>query len=576
MAVILAEAGPGPGGAKGLPTLLVRIAGIPLLQRLLTSLASAGVHDILIVSGMESESLAGIERALDTNAMPKRITIGLVKPDRRIDIGDDLSLLRLARERLDGDLYLLRGDLVFDAPLLDDLNGEGTEAAAAVVSSGPGQKPIGAYLLRETFVRDWLIPFLAAPTPNRETSECGLVRLFDEAPRKPAAVDVSARRWCIVGDASDWMRADVLFSDPATALELINREFGRYQRSGAADHLVMTNVYFPTEAMRRDLRQELDALMTDYPSAQGTLARLMAVVTDQSPEHILVANGGSELIRAVCGDADRSVVVPVPTYNEYEATVPQAHLVRVPLEAPAFRLDVERLADAARQSDAGLVVVVSPNNPTGLTVPREQLEWLIEELEAQGNVRLLLDESFVDFCADPSAQSLATRIEERSAVAILKSLSMACGIPGLRLACLMTRDRQFLETVRGRLPVWNVNAVAEGFLRLLPRYRTDLARTCAQVRRECDELAARLGQIPGVLAYPSDACFCFVRLPDGVSAEAVALELFTTHRILVKSCGGKSLPRDYGYLRVKSRTPDENARFTQALADVLGTSQGQG
>ncbi len=569
MAVILADAGPGPAGANGPPALLLPIAGTSLLQRLLTSLARAGVQNVLIASAMAPESLARVERALDAAATPNGITVRLVASEGRVEIGDDLALLRLARERLAGDVYLLRGDLVFEAPLLSALQAQGTLAVAAVVPNGPGHRPIGAYLLRETYVRDWLVPFLAAPASSRETAACGLRHVFDQAPRTPDAIDVSAQRWCGVGTVSDWMRADVLFSDPATAFELINREFGRYQRSGATDHLVMTNVYFPTEAMRRDLRQEIDALITDYPSAQATLARLMAAVIDQSPEHILVANGGSEIIRAVCGHADRAVVVPVPTYNEYEATVPQAHLVRMPLQAPAFRLDVERLADLARKADAGLVVIVSPNNPTGLTVPREQLEWLIEELAAHGNLRIVLDESFVDFCADPSAQSLATRIAELRSVAILKSLSMACGIPGLRLAFLTTADRQFLESVRGRLPVWNVNAVAEGFLRLLPGYRSDWARTCSQVRRECDELTSRLNEVPGVLAYPSSACFCFVRLPEGVSAEDVALELFTTHRILVKSCAGKSIPRDYGYLRVKSRTPDDNARLAQALADVL-------
>lgn len=569
-AVVLTETGPGPGGVKGPPTLLAPIAGIPLLDRMLHSLTEAGVREIFVVSGRHSGPESDVKRALTAIRDAGESTVRLIESAGPIEPGDDLSLLRLALEHFDRDLYLLRGNLVFDPGLLHALNDEGAEGVAAVGPRGPvPHVPIGAYLLRDSYLRNRLVPDLDTRVSAIHEGESTVVGFLAQPVRKLATVDVSGHRWCAVADVNDWMHADILFADPATAFDLINREYGRYQRAGAADHLVMTNVYFPSEAMRRELQGEFDALITDYPSAQRSLARLMAAVTDQLPEHILVANGASELIRAACGNADAPVVVPVPTYNEYEATVPPRHLVRLPLEAPGFEVDVERLADTVASAAARTVVLVSPNNPTGLAVPRAQIEWLAARLAAYGNVRLLLDESFVEFCIDPPAQTLTAHLEELRTVTIIKSFSMACGVPGLRLACLITTDRPFLESLRARIPVWNVNAVAEGFLRLLPRYRPELARTCAQVRRDCDELRSRLNTIPGVIAHRSDACFCLTRLPPGIAADDVALKLFAEHRILVKTCGGKSMPREFGYLRVKSRTPAENRYFTEALADVL-------
>jgi histidinol-phosphate/aromatic aminotransferase/cobyric acid decarboxylase-like protein len=198
-------------------------------------------------------------------------------------------------------------------------------------------------------------------------------------------------------------------------------------------------------------------------------------------------------------------------------------------------------------------------------VPRAALIDLAGRLRATG-IRLVLDESFVDFCAAPS--TLAPELGRFPNLVIVKSMSKAYGVGGLRLGYLATADLELAADVRGGLPIWNINGVAEAFLRLLPAFTDDFKASVAQTRADCDELWAQLDAIPGLHAYPPDANFVLVRLERGQS-EDVVRALLRDHQLFIKDCAGKSMREGERYLRVSSRTCAENARVSAALSEVL-------
>ena len=527
-------------------------------------------------------------------------TIRYVTSERYATTNNVYSLW-LARDELDEDVYLLDGDVVFDDELVQALAGRPQDALVPVAPYEPGMtgtvveldrddwvvqmvdvrdgapafgashKTASVYVLPAAFLREELVARV-----DRFVAE-GRVDQFYEGVLSEAVRDgglrlraVVCERWREIDDANDWLDAESAFSSPDERFELVLQSFGGFQRHGAVDHLVMTNIHFPPESMLSDLRRELARSATDYPVGQATMATLLAGVVEQPPERIVVGNGASELIKILAASLTGRALVPVPTYNEYEGSVPSEQLVRFQLRPPDFRLDVDALDRAVAAAEVELAVVVSPNNPTARAVPRPELIGLCENLGRRG-VLLVVDESFVDFCADPSSQSLAEELEAHRNLAIVKTLSVVCGIPGLRLGYLLSDNLDLRDRLRAKLPVWNVNGVAEAFLRLLPRYRSLLAESCSRVRRDCDEFASLLSGIPGVAVAPSSASFCFVGLPEGVDGHEVARRLFVEENLLVKDCSGKSMPEGRAYLRIKARTPVENRRLVAALARVLKT-----
>jgi len=206
--------------------------------------------------------------------------------------------------------------------------------------------------------------------------------------------------------------------------------------------------------------------------AQNVVASLVGDLIGQPANRVIVGNGAAELIKIISGHVAKRVIIPVPSFNEYANAAPAGTAVEFALEGPSFQLDVDAFAAAAIDAGADFAVVVTPNNPTSLLVPRADLLRLVSLLEPSG-CTLIVDESFIDFAEGAYAESLERDIAEHQNLAVMKSMSKAYGICGLRIGYLLTANESLAARVREGLHIWNLNGFAEAFLRLAPGYRED-------------------------------------------------------------------------------------------------------
>jgi len=231
---------------------------------------------------------------------------------------------------------------------------------------------------------------------------------------------------------------------------------------------------------------------------------------------------------------------------------------------------VDKFAAEAIRCKADLAVVVTPNNPTSLLVPKIELVRLLKKLADQ-NCMLIVDESFIDFAKKPDQETLATELDKHPNLAIFKSMSKAYGICGIRIGYMLTANSEFATKVRQGLHIWNINGFAEEFLRLAPQYRQKFIDSCNKVKADRDYFYKQLQSIQGMIVYQPDANYIFCRLPDyAVSGPEVTEKLFVKHNIYIKPCQGKTMPESDRYLRIASRTQVENRRLVEALRDVIG------
>jgi len=352
--------------------------------------------------------------------------------------------------------------------------------------------------------------------------------------------------------------------------EFITHQHGGYYRHGFIDHAYLYNLYFPPEAMFTCFKNHIHDLVLNYPVAQDTLAGLVGGLINQPSERIVVGNGASELIKIVSGHLARRLIVPVPSFNEYANAAPQGRVLEFALEFPSFHLDVDKFAAEAVRAEADVAVVVTPNNPTSIMVPRSNLERLAKKL-ADHDCMLIVDESFIDFVQDSDKATLADEIEHYPNLALFKSMSKAYGICGLRIGYMLTANPGFAEAIRKNVHIWNINGFAEEFLRLVPRYRREFIKSCKQVQADRDHLYKNLCAVPEMTVYKPDANFVFCRLPDSApSGPEVTRKLFIEHNMYIKHCQAKTLPDSDRYIRIASRTKAENCRLVEALAGILG------
>lgn len=357
--------------------------------------------------------------------------------------------------------------------------------------------------------------------------------------------------------------------------EFISRQHGGYYRHDFIDHAYLYNLYFPPEAIFTNFKNQIHNLVLNYPVAQDALAGFIGNIIDQSAEKIVVGNGAAELIKIISGHIAGKLIVPVPSFNEYANAAPRGQVIEFPLELPTFQLDVDKFAAEAIRVKADIAVVVTPNNPTSLLIPRSDLIHLAKKLEPHDCI-LIIDESFLDFAENPDQISLKNEIDNYPNVAILQSMSKAYGICGIRIGYMLTANSKFAETVRSNVHIWNINGFAEEFLRLLPEYKQEFINSCIQVRSDRDSLYQKLCGIEGMTVFKPDANFIFCSLPDyAQNAAEITKKLFIKHNMYIKDCTGKTLSDSDRYLRIASRTETENCKLVDALIDVIDLNHGE-
>ena len=351
--------------------------------------------------------------------------------------------------------------------------------------------------------------------------------------------------------------------------EFISKQHGGYYRHGFIDHAYLYNLYFPPEAIFTNFKDQIHDLVLNYPVAQDALADLVGKIIDQPAERIVVGNGAAELIKIISGHIAGKLIVPVPSFNEYANAAPSGKVVEFPLEFPSFQLDVDRFAAEAMRVKADVAVVVTPNNPTSMLISKADLIRLAKKLETH-NCILIIDESFLDFAENPAQISLEREIENYPNMVIFKSMSKAYGICGLRIGYMLSANSEFTQAVRSGVHIWNINGFAEEFLRILPDYKEEFIESCKQVRADRDSLYTKLCAVKGMTVFKPDANYIFCRLQDTVqSAPEITKKLFIEHNMYIKDCSGKTQPDSDRYLRIGSRTEEENCKLVAALIDVM-------
>lgn len=351
----------------------------------------------------------------------------------------------------------------------------------------------------------------------------------------------------------------------------ISKQHGGYWRGDFTDHNYLYNLYFPPKEFFTHITRQIHQLVLNYPVGQKDLAVLVSELINQPAGRIVVGNGAAELIKIIAG-MNWKMIVPVPSFNEYVNAAPIGNVTQFRLDSPSFQLDIDRFADEAIRNRARIAVVVSPNNPTSLLVPKAELVRLLQRL-SQHNCMLIVDESFIDFARNGGEETLEKEIGDFQNLAIFKSMSKAYGICGIRIGYMLTANQDFSNKVRQGLHIWNINGFAEEFLRLAPQFKQRFRESCALVMDDRDLFYQQLKSIPEMTVYLPDANYIFCRLPNhSMSGPEVTKKLFVDSNIYIKHCEGKTMPESDRYLRIASRTQSENLRLVEALRTLLAES----
>jgi histidinol-phosphate aminotransferase len=323
----------------------------------------------------------------------------------------------------------------------------------------------------------------------------------------------------------------------------------------------------PAELKREVLAAAEAAHWQRYPEfAPPALIAALAEHYAWVPAGVLVGNGSNELIQATLSVALEPadvVVAPTPTFSLYRLLtgVLGGRYRAVPL-GPDFVYDVDALIDTAVRERARVVVLNSPNNPTGSALPAGAVERILEETGAL----VVCDEAYQEFGGPTAIPLLASS----SRLVVLRTFSKALGMAGLRFGLALAHPAVAREIAKGKLP-YNVNLVTLAAASAALRHGTVLAERVRAIVENRGRLLARLRVLTGLAVYPSAANFVLVRL-ERASAGEVFRRLLEEYGILVRDVSGA--PELAGCLRISVGTAEDMDAVADALEDILGRERG--
>ena len=320
----------------------------------------------------------------------------------------------------------------------------------------------------------------------------------------------------------------------------------------------------PVKAAIRDAADEADRYPDPYCTAlREKLSALHGVKADA----ILCGSGAAELIFSFTAALrPKTALLPVPSFAEYETALRAVGVE--PTFYPLLRENgfalTEDILDAINLS-TNVLMLCSPNNPTGRSVEKKLLLSILDRCRKTGTW-LLLDECFQDLCDADKAFSLIGALKDGDRVLILRAFTKTYGMAGVRLGYAVSKNRELLFKMSETVQPWNVSTVAQvaGLAALdcpdwAERARTLFRTEKAYLMRELNAL--------GVSVLPGDANYLLL---SGVPS---LYEALLQRGILVRDCANyRGLEK--GDVRIAVRMHAENEALIAAIAEVSDARNG--
>lgn len=332
-----------------------------------------------------------------------------------------------------------------------------------------------------------------------------------------------------------------------------------YRNPGVLDFSANCNCFGMPESVQAAAIRGVQCANT-YPDPEcEALREAIAGYEGVNPSQILCGNGASELLLALAEALQpRRALLAAPCFLEYErvltavGTKTQWHL----LAEKDDYLPGAAFLEELKHTDADMVILSNPNNPTGTLLSPEYLQEIIKLTKARG-ITLVMDECFLDFLEEAERYSAKQYLKSDSHLIILKAFTKTFACAGLRIGYLLCSDQDVLCKCKIHLPEWNVSLPATYAGIAATGEREWLRETAEDIRTEREWLRERLTEL-GYRVLPGAANFLFFMGEPGLNEHCLS------HHILIRDCSNyRGLGT--GTYRVCVRRRQENERLMKVI-----------
>ena len=578
---------------------MVKVNGVSLIDRLLHQLDRQHLSRIVIVVGYEGKKL------IDYIA-----TLGINTPIAYVDNAvydktNNIYSLALAKNYLvEEDTLLFESDVIIEESAIEALVQDPRDTLAMVdkyeswmdgtcvkldeydniVAFVPGKsfdykereeyyKTVNIYKFSKHFSQDIYVPFLEA-----YCSALGENEYYEQVLRVITMLDspeikglrLSGQKWYEIDDEQDLDIATTLFApDDEIRIELMHKRYGGFWRyPGLLDYCYLVNPYYPPKRLKEELKASFDTLLTEYPSGMGVNSLLAAKNFGVHKDNIVVGNGAAELIKSLMESFTGKTGVIRPTFEEYPNRYPLKDEVVFTPSNDDYTYTADELISFFSSNKVDNLIIINPDNPSGSYMKKDEVLKIAEWAESN-RIKLVVDESFVDFADEPDNSLVDQQLlASHQYLYVMKSISKSYGVPGIRLGILASGNVEAIETIKKDVAIWNINSIGEYYLQIAEKYKKDYAAAMKKFREERKRFHALLNELDGIRVIPSQANYFMIEVTNGMTSKELMIRLFKNHYLLIKDLTNK-VHDGKQYIRIAIRNNIDNDKMIEALKKEL-------
>jgi histidinol-phosphate aminotransferase len=320
------------------------------------------------------------------------------------------------------------------------------------------------------------------------------------------------------------------------------------------------NPYPPSPELLKKILARFEKMgLNRYPDPDcKTLKEAISTRIGVPTKQLVIGNGSDELIQSLmqvfCNEGD-TIAFPDPTFAMYAITAKGMGLKvhTFPLN-DNWDFEAIHLIEKLNTSNARIVFISYPNNPTGNCFSRTEIQKLVEKFEGI----VVLDEAYYDF----SGHTFLSQMKDHNNLVILRSLSKI-GLAGLRVGYGIFPSTLVDEINKVRLP-YNSNSISQiAATELMINFET-VQKQIDSIKEEQTRLLDELAKIKSITAFPSNANFILFQASQ--NGEHIFRNLME-NGVLVRNLGAH--PRLKNCMRVTIGTKAENDQFLDRLTKAI-------
>ena len=581
---------------------MITVNNTTLIERMLTQLDNLNLNKIILVVGYESHKLIEFINSLNIKTQIEYIHNNIY------DKTNNIYSLFLAKNYLESsDCLILESDLIFEDGILEELI-EDERPNLALVDKFESwmdgtvvtidkednisnfltkdqfsfediknyYKTVNIYKFSCEFSKHYYIPFLEAYIKSLGFNEYyeQVLKVISNLNDSEIKVKKINGNWYEIDDIQDLNNAETIFAPYEEKLENFMVRYGGYWRyPSLIDFCYLVNPYYPPKTLISELKSNFEQLLVNYPSGMDVNTLLVSKYFNINQENICVGNGASEIIKSLIEhvlNEDSKLGVMIPTFEEYSNRMNPENIIAFDTSANNYQYHVEDIIKFFDNKELDMLVLINPDNPSGNYILKQDVLKLIEWSKNK-NIRLVIDESFIDFVdSEANATFLNQEIlDENDNLIIVKSISKSFGVPGLRLGILASSDENLIEYIKKDLSIWNINSFGEFYLQIFEKYQFDYEMGLNKFKQARKIYVEDLKTIESIKVIPSQANYIMCEILGDISSHELTNILLNDYNLLIKNLSDKKGCKGKQFVRLAVRDEKDNKVLVNALKEIL-------